>query len=386
MLNFLSPLSTKFKFKNLKTYSSTDWFFDNTKNYRNVFDRQEVDYIYAEFSFYNKKVDLKDWTFQFNLKCFLEEPDGRSALICDLNFEQRVSKEDAVSYIREGWGNKEKGLFWKEGTYCWEAYVDDKKIASDFFHIHETGKKCISPHSYIDVKSIQLYEYGIGDSISPNSIPYKVFSSTQTRYISVRILLNNLLPQKRWFCELKIRIYHQNRLIKTEFSKVCLVKREEPTIEAIFDWGTEEPGHWTNGFYMIEFSFLDELIALAPFEIAEEVEEGRVEAYVNPQYQAKLRTEIKSATLNDFILKTNRSILIQKLANSETALVVKELLSFAENNGLNALTKEVVNLSAQLNRLAEKDNTELNNKEYNKINEALIDLVYGLDLLNLSEI
>lgn len=386
MLNLLSPLSTKFKFKNLKTYSSTDWFFDNAKNYRNVFDWHEVDYIYAEFSFYNKKVDLKDWSFQFNLKCFLEEPDGRSALICDLNFERTVSKEDAVSYIREGWGNKEKGAFWKEGTYCWEAYVNHKKIATDFFHIHETGKECISPHSYIDVKSIQLYEYGINDSISPNSIPCKVFSSAQTRYISVRIVLNNLLPKKRWFCELKMRIYHQNRSIKTELSKICLVKREEPTIEAIFDWGAEEPGHWTKGSYIIELSFLDELIALVPFEIAEEEEEGRVDVSINPQYQAKLRAEIKSETLNDFILKTNRSILIQKLANSETALVVKELLSFAENNGLNGLTKKVVNLSAQLNRLAPKDSTKLDNKEYNEINEALIDLVYGLDLLNLSEI
>jgi hypothetical protein len=386
MLNFLSPAAAKFKFKDLKTYASTDYFLDNYKNYRTVFDRYEVDYVYAEFSFYNKKMDVKDWQLKLNLKCFLEEADGRSTLICDLNFDRTVEKEDPVFYLREGWGNKEKGAFWKEGTYCWEVYIEGKKIATDFFHINEPAKECISPSSYIDVKSVHLYEFGLEEQITKDSIPYKVFSSETTRYLGVKVLLNNLLPKKRWFCELKMRIYHQNRLLKTEQTRLNLVKREDPTIEALFDWGSEDPGSWGKGSYVIELSFLDELIAVLPFEIRDAVEEGDVEIYINPQYQAKLRTEIKSETLTEFILKTNRSILVQKLANSEINLVIKELLSFTENNGLHGLTKKVVNLSAQLNRLSKNDATKVNDQAYNEINAALIDLVYDLDLMNLSEI
>ena len=44
----------KYKFRELKVYSSTEWLADNNKKYRQVFDRYETSYIYAEFSFYNK--------------------------------------------------------------------------------------------------------------------------------------------------------------------------------------------------------------------------------------------------------------------------------------------------------------------------------------------
>ena len=38
----------KYKFKELKCYASTEWLIDNQKKYRQVFDRYEVSYIYAE--------------------------------------------------------------------------------------------------------------------------------------------------------------------------------------------------------------------------------------------------------------------------------------------------------------------------------------------------
>jgi hypothetical protein len=386
MLNFLSPSASKFKFRNLKTYSSTEWFVDNSKNYRNVFDRYEVDYIYGEFSFYNKQFDVKNWTLKFNLKCFFQEKDGSSSLICDLSFDKEIEQEDPVVYIREGWGNVEKGAFWKEGTYCWEAFVDHKKIETDFFHIYETGNKYASPSSYIDVKSIKLYECGGNDDLAEATNPYKVFSSETTRYVGFRVQLNNLLPKKRWFCEVKMRIYHQSRSLKAEVKVICPVKREDPTIEASFYWGSDEFGSWTKGAYIVEFSFLEELIAVVPLEVTTSVEEGIVEAYINPQYQAELRTEKTSETLTDFILKTNQSILIQKLANSEIALVIKELLSHADKKGLDGLTKKVVNLSAKFNRLSTNERSEMEDKAYKEINEALIDLVYSLDLINLSEI
>lgn len=386
MLNFLSPSASKFKFRNLKTYSSTEWLIDNKKNYRNVFDRYEVDYIYAEFSFHNKQFDVKNWILKFNLKCFFQNKDGSSSLICDLKFDKEIEQEDPVIYIREGWGNKDKGAFWKEGTYCWEAFIDNKKIETDFFHIYETGKEYISPSSYINIKSIQLYECGGDTDLAEATNPYKVFSSETTRYVGFRLLLNNLLLKKRWFCEVKMRIYHQNRSLKAELSVICPVKREDPTIDASFYWGSDEFGSWVKGSYIIEFSFLEELIAVVPLEVATLIEEGTVEVYRNPQYEAELSTEGGSETLTDFILRTNQSILIQKLANSEIAIVIKELLNYADKKGLNGLTKKVVNLSAKFNRLTKNEHSEAEDKVYNEINEALIDLVYDLDLLNLSEV
>lgn len=380
MLNFLSAKSSKFKFKNLKTYSSTEWIFDNNKTYRNVFDRYEVDYIYAEFSFYNKQFDVKNWSLKFNLKCFFEESDGSSTLICDLNFDRTVDKEDPVVYIREGWGNKDKGAFWKEGTYCWEVSLEGKKVATDFFHIYETGKEYVSPSSYINIKSIQLYECGSDKYIAENAIAYKVFSSENTRYVGVVVLLNNLLPNKTWFCEIRMRIYNQQRSLKGESMVIYSVEKEAKIIKSFLYWGADELGSWLKGAYTIELSFLGDLIAVVPFDVATLSEAGEVKALITAPYQANSTEGLTSDSLAALSIKSNQSILIQKLAASETDIVIKELLSFAEKKGLEAVTKRVVNLSARWNRLRGRNATEVEKEGFDQINEALIDLIYELEL------
>ena len=40
-----------FSFRNLLCYNDTLWLAHNRKNYRQVFDLYELDYVYAEFSF-----------------------------------------------------------------------------------------------------------------------------------------------------------------------------------------------------------------------------------------------------------------------------------------------------------------------------------------------
>ena len=65
-----SPEFRKFKFRELKVYASTEWLADNKKKYRQVFDRYESAYMYAELSLYNKMYDLDDWDVEVELKCF----------------------------------------------------------------------------------------------------------------------------------------------------------------------------------------------------------------------------------------------------------------------------------------------------------------------------
>ena len=50
---FEDPEFHRWKFRDLKIYASTEWLADNKKKYRQVFDRHETTYIYAELSFYN---------------------------------------------------------------------------------------------------------------------------------------------------------------------------------------------------------------------------------------------------------------------------------------------------------------------------------------------
>ena len=60
----------KFKFKELKVYSSTEWLADNKKKYRQVFDRFKTSYVYVELSFLNKLFDQEDWQVNVELKCW----------------------------------------------------------------------------------------------------------------------------------------------------------------------------------------------------------------------------------------------------------------------------------------------------------------------------
>lgn len=59
-----------FKVKDLKVYASDEWLANKEKNYRQVFDESEASYIWAEFSFYNKLFDEKDWRINCRMLAF----------------------------------------------------------------------------------------------------------------------------------------------------------------------------------------------------------------------------------------------------------------------------------------------------------------------------
>src|SRR5690606_3123670 len=127
------PESKSYKFKELKVYASTEWLADNKKKYRQVYDRLEASYVYAELSFYNKFFDQESWDVDVQLVCFSLKRVGKE--LCRLQMKRNVSKYDNVVYIREGWGNKKEGTFWKKGTYYWEAYMDGQKVGTKYFYI-----------------------------------------------------------------------------------------------------------------------------------------------------------------------------------------------------------------------------------------------------------
>src|SRR6056297_1148705 len=111
-----------YKLRDLRTYTSTEWLANNKKKYRQVFNRQETSYVYAELSLYNKLFDEKDWEIDVVLKCFSLK-SGRTEL-CSLELTRKVTSNNPVIYIREGWGKQGVGKFWKRGTYYWEAWVN----------------------------------------------------------------------------------------------------------------------------------------------------------------------------------------------------------------------------------------------------------------------
>lgn len=263
-----------YKFKELKVYASTEWLADNKKKYRQVFDRYEVSYIYAELSFYNKLFDEEDWDISVKLKCFSVQRGKRKEL-CELSVNKKVSKYDQVVFLREGWGNKNEGTFWKRGTYYWEAWVNDRKEGTKYFYVEDAGDPVLPDFNpYLELKSIRLYEGPFDDLPEEERHYYKAFSSDETRYIYGEFVFKNLNEEHKWQCELFAKFYNGARELKGQVVRLQNIKKDEEFITVTAGWGSNVKGSWRKGKYTLELVFMDHLIAVIPFEVQEEFEIG----------------------------------------------------------------------------------------------------------------
>ena len=276
-----------YKFKSLRVYASTEWLADNKKKYRQVFDRYETSYIYAELSLYNKQFDEVSWEAEFELKCFALGKKRKE--ICSLVVSKKISKYDHVAVVREGWGNKKPGVFWKKGAYYWEAWLNGKKLGSKYFYIEEAASRMGEyDNPYVALSGLRLYE-GQFEEIHPEERKYfKVFNAEETQYIYAEILLNNLNTRTDWQCELFIKFYNQARELKGEVVKMVGVKEGDPEITISAGWGTNVKGSWRKGKYTVELVFMDQLLAVMPFEVGDTEVEGvgpvQLPDQASPQY------------------------------------------------------------------------------------------------------
>jgi len=269
-----SQQEINFKFKELKVYSSTEWLADNKKKYRQVFDRFETSYLYAELSFYNKLFDRDNWECEVELRCF--EIKTTRKQICALHFRKKISKFDQVVFIREGWGNKKEGSFWKKGTYYWEAWIEGEKVSTKYFYVEDPGdagyKNGLNP--YNSVYSIRMYEGQYDDVIEGERKYLTAFSAEESRYIYAEIFLRNKLVLDSWHCELFVKFYNEARELKGQVTRLHNVRKDEDMIRITAGWGANTKGSWKPGTYSVEVIFMDQLLATASFVVGDTFIEG----------------------------------------------------------------------------------------------------------------
>lgn len=276
-----------FKFKELKVYNSTEYLWDNLKKYRQVFDRDETAYVYAELSLFNKLFDQKDWELKVNLRCYNVKGKKKTE-VCNLNITKEVSKYDSVIFIREGWGNQKASSFWKRGNYCWEAYVNGTKIGLKFFYIIEQSHSAednfgFDKSSYLELEALRLYE-GPHDDVTKDDRKYlNVFNRKESRYIYLEMAFRNMQPHQQWHMELFTKFYNQAKELKGQVVKLIEVKTGQENIEISTGWGAATPNLWREDKYTAEVVFMDTLIATVPFIVDDENEEGPPLVYLPDQ-------------------------------------------------------------------------------------------------------
>ncbi len=273
-----------YKFKDLKAYSSTEWLAGNRKKYRQVFERSETSYIYAELSIINKAYDQQPWEVDVSLKCFRLEPQKKE--VCSLDIHRTISKYDHVAYIREGWGQQEDGTFWQKGKYCWEAYVNERKVATKYFYVEDLKSVLDEAlHEAVRVKNIEYFEGNYDQNNETGQRAYYVeFPDMETRYIFVELTIENLVTHKDWYKEIFIRFYNDARELKGEVVRLQKMKKDEEELQITAGWGSNVKGSWRRGRYTVEVVFQDRMIAESSFVIGTEYREGTSEIQ-SPAYQ-----------------------------------------------------------------------------------------------------
>ncbi|MCU0449913.1 MAG: AAA family ATPase [Bernardetiaceae bacterium] len=267
-------LDKNYKFKDLKVYSSTEWLADGKKKYRSVFENIETTYLYCELSFYNKLFDEEDWEANLKIKCYRLLDKGKRDDLCEIKLDNyKISAEENIVMVREGWGNKEPGSFWSRGDYMWEAFIDDESLGKKKFYIESGGPVVGEENPYFETDRIRLYE-GPNKGLNPEERTYYTqFDAKDTRYVWAEFTFQNLQAAS-WYCELFFHFYNDAAQLKGVTTELRRVNPEEESVTVTTGWGSDTRGSWYHDKYTLEVIFMDQLIAVVPFTAGEEYVRG----------------------------------------------------------------------------------------------------------------
>ncbi len=267
-------MEKRFKFKSLSTYSSDEWMANSTKRYRTIFDKAETTYLRFELALYNKLFDEEDWTAKAVVTCEEVLTTG-NRVICTLDSELRVSKEDNIVYVRDGWGTPNAGTFWKKGTYQWVATIDGVNIGSQRFYVEDVGLVTKNANPYFSIEHVKLY-HGNVDGWNQRSRKYlKTFNKETTQYVWAEIRIKVSTPQAFNY-EIFLNYVDDSGQHKAHQKKTGYIDADKKDFSYTLDlgWGNDVPGSWKDDKYALEIVFMDALIGAVSFDCSDKEEEG----------------------------------------------------------------------------------------------------------------
>jgi SpoVK/Ycf46/Vps4 family AAA+-type ATPase len=331
-----------YKFRDLKIFGSTEWLANNEKKYRLVYDEIECSFIYCELSFFNKLFDENDWDVKISLKC-INQADGIE--LCNLIADRPIKKDENIVYVREGWGVKTQGTYWKKGVYRWEAWIDNVFVGETLFYINDVGLVSETVNPYFSINSLRVYE-GPDSNLEKTERQYlSGFDCKETRYVWVELNGENLVKDsENWPCEFYFNFKTRSGQLKGSIEKLFFVTAKEQQFDCTIGWGSDLKGTWGNDSYSVDIIFMDKIIANVPFEIGDGIiEEGKL--------------------IKEPLKKDKVKVVEEKPAETNVDDVLKELDALI---GLDSIKKKVKEYTTYLNFLKLRKEKGFEDKE--KIN------------------
>ncbi|MEL6924409.1 MAG: AAA family ATPase, partial [Bacteroidota bacterium] len=340
--NTESLSTANFKVKNLKVFGSKENLYQNEKKYRKVYDESECRYLYCELSFYNKLFDETDWKANIRFVC---RDINSGQQVCELNKPLLVRKEKNIIYVREGWGTPEPG-WWRRGNYEWEVLVDEKPIGKSSFYIVEGGSVSEATNPYFNIREIKLFESGKDGLPVEDRIYMKKFAGHTTRYVNVEMYLENLRKEDTNFpLELQFNFYNDAGQHKAFMSYFKEIKDQREFILLDTGYGSDNIGYWYEDRYTLEVIFMDQLVAIVPFEVGSEDEEldGKQAFSTSKQTKEYITTETKKLTFDEARVELENLIGLNTVKEQINELATYlQFLKIRQDRGLEANQKFVL--------------------------------------------
>ncbi len=262
-------LGGNYKIKDIKVFGSKENLYKNEKKYRKVYDQSECRYLYCELSFYNKLFDESEWSADIRFEC----TDKEGTRICQLRKKMPINKDKNIIFVREGWGTPTIG-YWKEGTYRWEVFLNDDSVGSATFYVVSGGIVTPNNNPYFDILEVRLFESAQEGLPIAQRNYLKTFATSKTRYLNIEMRLANKQKDLEMFpLDLQFNFYNDSGQQKAFMSYFKELRNQSEEILLDTGYGSNSSGYWYEDRYTLEVIFMDQLIAVIPFEVAEEEEE-----------------------------------------------------------------------------------------------------------------
>jgi len=339
---FKSKNEDYFKLISFKTYA-WDRTINNTRRYRKVFDRSELNYLSVAFEFYNKHFDEKDWECAVTFKAFKLKDDGNT-LLCEHTQDYSITKDLNVAICDYGWGNDDYGTFWEEGDYAWDLFVNDKFITSTKFHIYNVGKVTNSYNPYFDVDSIKTFEFerdSNGDD-TEKKFYQKQFLYKYTNYIMTEFSITNKVAYP-WLCELNFNYYDDSGLLIGTSNDLSYINSDNVASGSTYTlenaWGNKETSVWLKDHYRVEIVFMDTVVAKLEFSVGDDIivaaDDYNEEDFLEDYMDENVEEDIENQT---------ESIAEEKNLEEEIGETELDTIDIEENKSLGELMKELDSL------------------------------------------
>ncbi len=335
-------LGANYKLQSIKVFGSKENLYYNTKKYRKVYDESECRYLYCELAFYNKLFDEKEWKTKIRFVC---KNSKTKKIVCDFDKELTVKKDMNIVYVREGWGTPDPG-WWKKGSYIYEVFVDGVSVGTTNFYVIDKGVVNKDDNPYFSINQVQMFE-GPRNGVTFNDrVYYQKFDGKSSRYINIEMRLENLQTDLDSFpLELQFSFYNdagQLKAVMTYFKEIT-DKRQEIIMDT--GYGSDGGGYWYEDKYTLECVFMDQLVAVVPFEVGDEnIEQDGPHPFstnknnteqVTTTEPPKLTFEEAMDELNDLIGLTSVKDQLNEFASFLQFLKVRKEKGFEENTKFN---------------------------------------------------